>query len=41
MNLQPSTPDPLIQLRDVVKTYKSTAGELTALKSITADFFSG
>jgi putative ABC transport system ATP-binding protein len=33
--------EPLVKLRDVVKTYPSAAGEFLALKKITADFHPG
>jgi putative ABC transport system ATP-binding protein len=33
--------DPLIQLRDVVKVYQTAAGDLTALKGISADLYRG
>lgn len=32
---------PLIQLRNIVKTYQTAAGGLTALRGISADFYSG
>lgn len=33
--------NPLIQLRDVVKVYQTAAGDLTALKGVSADFYRG
>jgi putative ABC transport system ATP-binding protein len=33
--------DPLIQLRNVVKVYQTAAGDLTALKGISADLYRG
>ena len=36
-----STPDPLIELRQVVKVYRSEAGEFPALKGITVSVFQG
>ena len=33
--------DPLIQLRNVVKVYKTAAGDLAALKGVSADFYRG
>jgi putative ABC transport system ATP-binding protein len=33
--------DPLIQLRDIVKIYRTAAGDLTALKGISADIYPG
>jgi putative ABC transport system ATP-binding protein len=32
---------PLIRLRDVVKTYRTAAGDFAALKGISADFYAG
>ena len=37
----PSIGFPLVQLRDVIKTYHTAAGEVTALKGITADLGRG
>ncbi|MGC9523361.1 MAG: ABC transporter ATP-binding protein [Anaerolineae bacterium] len=41
MNRQLSPEQPLVRLQNVVKTYRSAAGEHTALKGITADFYRG
>ncbi len=41
MNKQTSNNQPLIRLQNVVKTYRSAAGDHPALKGITADFYKG
>ena len=40
-NLRMSSAEPLIQLREVVKSYPTAGGELVALNGITADFHQG
>lgn len=41
MPLKAASSDPLISLQDISKVYKNAAGEFTALKNITLDFYAG
>jgi putative ABC transport system ATP-binding protein len=39
--VSPQIGEPLIEMRDIVKIYKTHAGEFTALKGVNADFYPG